>query len=63
MAYWNTGNADTVFEDGKIARIVEVRQATAPNRASNIQHPDLRIIDACNKIVTTGLIDVPVHWL
>jgi dihydroorotase len=55
------GIADIVVEDGKIAKIFEGNQVIAQNQASNIQHPDLRIIDASNKIVTPGLIDMHVH--
>ncbi len=55
------GTADIVVEDGKIARIVENEPLIAPDQASNIQHPDLRIIDASGRIVTPGLIDMHVH--
>ncbi len=55
------GIADIVVEDGKIAKIVEVGQSVAPDSASNIQHPDTRIIDAAGKTVTPGLIDMHVH--
>ena len=56
------GIADIVVEDGKIARIVEDGQSIDQHQASNIQHPDTRIIDATDKIVTPGLIDMQVHW-
>ena len=48
------GNADIVIEDDKI---VEGSKAIAQNQASNIQHPDIRKIDAINKIVPPGLIE------
>ena len=55
------GTADIVVEDGKIARIVENSQPSAPDQVSNTQHPGARIIDASGKIVTPGLIDMHVH--
>lgn len=55
------GKADIVIEDGKIAQIIEGSRSQASDQASNIQRPELRIIDARNKIVTPGLIDMHVH--
>jgi len=55
------GNADIFVEDGKIVKIVEERHSDVLDRSSNIQHPEHRIIDATDKIVTPGLIDMHVH--
>ena len=55
------GIADIVIANGKIAKIVEVGAGSDPDRASNTQHPEDRIIDASGKIVTPGLIDMHVH--
>jgi dihydroorotase len=55
------GIAEIIVDNGKIAEIVEGSRAIDQNQASNIQHPELRIIDASHKIVTPGLIDMHVH--
>jgi dihydroorotase len=55
------GNADIFVEDGKIVKIVEKGQSDVLDRASNIQRPGPRIIDATGKIITPGLIDMHVH--
>jgi dihydroorotase len=55
------GIADIHVEDGKIAGIIERDPKRAWERASNIRHPEPRIIDASGKIVTPGLIDMHVH--
>jgi len=55
------GIADILVEDGKIVKITENGQTGTQNRASNIQQSEARIIDACGKIVTPGLIDMHVH--
>jgi dihydroorotase len=55
------GIADIRVENGKISEIVEKEAAQTRDEASNIQHPELRIIDAFGKIVTPGLIDIHVH--
>ena len=55
------GIADILVEDGRIVRIIENWQTSPQDRASNIQHPEPRIIDAFGKIVTPGLIDMHVH--
>jgi dihydroorotase len=55
------GIGDIIIEDGKIAGLVEHRPDILRDGASNIQHAGFRIIDARNKIVTPGLIDMHVH--
>ena len=55
------GIADIHIEDGRIAGIVERDPRRAWEPASNIRHPEPRIIDASGKIVTPGLIDMHVH--
>lgn len=55
------GTADILVEDGKIAEIIEHDEHVVSIRASNIQHPEARIIDASQKIVTPGLVDMHVH--
>ena len=55
------GIADITVQDGKIVKLVEYHQPVANEGASNIQHPEPRIIDAAGKIVTPGLIDMHVH--
>jgi dihydroorotase len=55
------GLADIHVENGKIVKIIEKETNDRRERASNIQHPEQRIIDAAGKIVTPGLIDMHVH--
>ncbi len=55
------GIADILVKDGKIVKIVEKGDDSAPDPASNPQHPESKIIDAFGKIVTPGLIDMHVH--
>jgi len=53
------GIADIFIEDGKIVKIREGKGAHASPSA--VQGKDSRIIDATDKIVTPGLIDMHVH--
>ena len=55
------GIADIHIQDNRIAAIIERDLSEDQGKASNIQHPESRIIDASGKIVTPGLIDMHVH--
>jgi dihydroorotase len=55
------GFTDIIVENGKSAGIVEGRPAIDGKQTSNNRQPEVQIIDARNKIVTPGLIDMHVH--
>ncbi len=56
------GIPDIIFNDGKIAAIIESEQTGRLDKASNIQQPGARKFDTYGKIVIPGLIDMHGHF-
>jgi dihydroorotase len=53
--------ADLVIEDDKITEIIRRSDKELPAAEASRQIPNVRIIDACEKIVCPGFIDMHVH--
>jgi dihydroorotase len=53
--------ADLFIEDDKITEVIKRSEMGSPRAAAGSQIPDVRIIDACGKIVCPGFIDMHVH--